>query len=105
MQLIFIIFLSVVFFLSIIISHNKNSKALGGIAIIIAIILGAISFFDGIDIKIGNNSTLIEDNRSITNVDIYEPIDVIFSRAIGMTFFIVVFYLSWILSTTKEDDE
>ncbi|KKN48624.1 hypothetical protein LCGC14_0651230 [marine sediment metagenome] len=103
MQLIFIIFLIAVFFLSIIISHNKNSKALGGIAIIIAIIIGAISLFDGIDLKIGTNSTLNDDNRSITNVDIYEPVDPNFSRAIGLMFFIVVFYLAWILSTKENE--
>ena len=105
MQLIFIIFLVVIFFASLFVSYHKNSKVFAGLALIIAIILGATSFIDGIEIKVGTNSTLLPDNRSITNVDIYEPIDVKYSRAIGLMFFIVVFYLSWILSINKKEDE
>ena len=105
MQLIFISFLIVVFFISLIVSYHKDSKVFAGLALIIAIILGATSYFDGIDIKVGTNSTLLNDNRTIENVDLYEPVDVKYSRAIGLTFFIVIFFIGWILIQPGHDED
>ena len=105
MQLTFIIFLSLVFFLAVLISYHKNSKSFLGIALIIAFIIGALSTFDGIDLKVGSNSTLLEDNRSIVHEDVYEPIDVRYSRGFGLTFIVIMFYIGWLLSEPGKDEE
>lgn len=105
MQLIFIFFLAIVFFASLVISYQRNSKEFAGLALIIAILLGITSYFDGIDIKVGTNSTLMEDNRTVVNQDVYEPIDVRYSRAIGVMFFVVIFLIGWMLSEPGKDEE
>lgn len=91
MDVYFIALLILIFFGSLIIAKYFGSIPMAIVASIVCIILGGIVAADKIEIPIGLNKTL-ENNNTIITDTIYQPIPDIYNNSISLTFFILTFY-------------
>lgn len=93
MQLQFIIALVVLFLILVILVVRKDSAPLAIFGVVVALILGAVINTDGVEIKIGTNTTLSDDNRTMTSTDSYEPIKSSYSAALSIIFFLLALWM------------